>query len=83
MATTETPTQSDWPCGLCELEAMSPDELLIEFVRTQDRVEEAVQEMEVLIRHMGGRLRGHAWANPARALERYRGASVPIIERDI
>ena len=49
MATTETPTQSHWQCGLNELEAMSPDELLIEFVRTQDRVEEAVQEMGVLI----------------------------------
>ena len=57
MATTETPTQSGWQCGLNELEAMSPDELLIEFVRTQDRVEEAVQEMRVLIRLMAGRLR--------------------------
>jgi hypothetical protein len=57
MATTETPTQSDWPCGLSELEGMSPDELLIEFVRTQVRVEEAVQEMGVLIRLMAGRLR--------------------------
>ena len=56
MATTETPTRSDWPCGLSELEAMSPAELLIEFVRTQDRVEEAVQEMGVLIRLMAGRL---------------------------
>ena len=54
---TETPTQSDWPCGLNMLEAMSPDELLIEFVRTQGRVEDAVQEMGVLIRLMAGRLR--------------------------
>ena len=62
MATTETPTQSDWPCGLNELEAMSPDELLIEFVRTQVRVEEAVHEMGVLIRQMAGRLREDASA---------------------
>jgi hypothetical protein len=62
MATTETPRQSDWQCGLNELEAMSPDELLIEFVRTQDRVEEAVQEMGVLIRLMAGRLRKDASA---------------------
>jgi hypothetical protein len=62
MATTETPTQSDWPCGLNDLEAMSPDELLIEFVRTQDRVEEAVKEMGVLIHLMAGRLREDASA---------------------
>ena len=35
---TETPTPSNWPCGLNELEAMSPGELLIEFVRTHDRL---------------------------------------------
>jgi len=62
MATTETPTQSDWPCGLCELEAMSPNELFMEFTRTQDRVEEAVHEMGVLIRLMVARLREDASA---------------------
>jgi hypothetical protein len=62
MATTETPTHSDWPCGLCELEAMSPDELVMEFMRTQDRVEEAVHEMGVLIRLMVARLREDASA---------------------
>lgn len=59
---TETPTQSNWPCGLNELEAMSPDELIVEIVRTQDRVEDAVQEMGVLIRLMAGRLREDASA---------------------
>jgi len=41
---------------------MSPNELFMEFTRTQDRVEEAVHEMGVLIRLMVARLREDASA---------------------